>query len=310
MESTCLDVSICIPVYNEKGALRQCVLDLKEQMDRLPYSYEVIVIDDGSMDGCIETIGDLGVRLIRHRRNLGGGVARLTGIRHARGKIILQTDADGTYPVDKVPEMLEKMKTADMVVGARVRESATDWKPLRIAIKWTLKSLASLLAGRRIPDLNSGMRAYDRDLGMRYAHLYPRGHSIMSTITLAFLTDGLVVKFVDIGYNVRIGKSSFHPFQDTYNYLLTVIRTIAYFDPLRLLMPPALIMFLAAFLFTLRNLVMFASVGTAPLFLWTVAFFVFVLAILSDQAARLSRQLSFNRMSYIYDKEIFEEKPR
>ena len=132
-------------------------------MSSLPYSFEIVVIDDGSTDGSLEEIGDLPVRVLRHRRNLGGGVARLTGLRHARGRWILQTDADGTYPVDRVPAMLERMKNgADMVIGARRRESATDWHWLRVFMKWALRSLAGRLAGEDIPDLNSGMRVYDR----------------------------------------------------------------------------------------------------------------------------------------------------
>lgn len=304
LEPPTLDVSVCIPVFNEKESLFQCVVDIKEMMDSLPYSYEIIIIDDGSSDDCLEKINDIELRIIRHRRNLGAGIARLTGVRHAKGRVILQTDSDGTYPVDKVPDILEKMKTADMVVGARVRESATDWRLLRIAIKWTLKSMASLLSGQYIPDLNSGLRAYDRDLALYYAHLYPPSHSIMSTITLAFLTDRLRVEFVKIDYNKRVGKSTFRPLQDSYNYFLTIIRTIAYFDPLRILIPPTAIVFFFAILFTVRNVVMYSTVGTAPLFLWTVGFFLCVLAIVSDQAARLSRQILFSTAKTVYDKDI------
>jgi len=220
-----VDVSVCIPVFNEQLALRGTVLEIQRAMDGLDHAYEILLVDDGSTDGCMDQVRDLDVRIIEHRRNLGGGVARVTAIRHARGQLVLQTDADGTYPCDEIPTMLARMKTADMVIGARRRESAPDWRLLRVATKWTLKTLASLLVGRRIPDLNSGMRVYRREVALRYADLYPSGHSIMTTMTLAFLGDGRVVDFVAIDYNLRKGQSSFHPIRDTYNCLAAIVRT-------------------------------------------------------------------------------------
>ncbi|MBF0368093.1 MAG: glycosyltransferase family 2 protein [Magnetococcales bacterium] len=303
-----LDVSVCIPVFNEKSALRETLLELQVMMASLPYSYEFILIDDGSSDGCLETIRDIpDVRIIRHQRNLGGGIARLTGIRRARGRWILQTDADGTYPVERVPEMLKQMEQADMVIGARVRESATDWRWLRIMMKGLLKWLASIMAGYRIPDLNSGLRVYDRELALHYAYLYPPGHSIMSTMTLAFLTDRHRVEFVAIDYNVRKGPSSFHPIRDTYNYFITILRTVVFFDPLRVLMPVVLGFGLVALLFSIRNLILFASLGSVPPLLWLVAFLFFVLAILSDQFSRISRQIRHGRILNLYDRVIVEE---
>ena len=287
-----LDVSICIPVYNETLALRDTILELKKAFDNLLYKYEIIVIDDGSSDNCTQTISDLEVRIIRHKRNLGGGVARLTGIRFAKAPIVFQTDADGTYPCDKVGQIMEQMRTADMVIAARNRESATDWQPLRIFMKWLLKRIASILAGHEIPDLNSGMRVYNRKLGLRYAYLYPKGHSIMSTMTLAFLTDNLKVNFVEIDYRERIGKSTFRPIQDTYNYLVTIIRTVVYFDPLRLLMPVSLFTLAVTIFFTLRDIILFQRVNSVTIIGWLTTLLVGILAILSDQFSRLSRQIA------------------
>jgi len=288
-----LDVSICIPVYNETLALRDTVLELKQAFDQLPYRYEILIVDDGSTDNCTESVKDLGVRIIRHKRNLGGGVARLTGIRYAKAPLIFQTDADGTYPCDKTEQIMEGMKKADMIIAARNRESATDWQPLRIFMKWLLKRIASVLAGHQIPDLNSGMRAYNRRLGLRYAYLYPKGHSIMSTMTLAFLTDNLKVGFVEINYRERVGRSTFRPIQDTYNYLVTIIRTVVYFDPLRLLMPVSLITLAATIFFTLRDIFLFDRVNSVTVMAWLTTLLVGILAVLSDQFSRLSRQIAY-----------------
>ena len=286
-----VDVSVCIPVYNERLALRETVVELIEAMEAVPYSYEILLVDDGSTDDCFQDVRDLDVRIIRHKRNLGGGVARVTGIRFAKGDLILQSDADGTYPVDEVGAMLEAMKGADMVIAARRRESATDWRYARILMKWCLKKFATLLSGVEIPDLNSGMRVYKKELAAQYVYLYPKGHSIMSTMTLAFLSDGLKVAFVPIDYRVRKGKSSFHPVRDTYNYMATIIRTVTYFDPLRVMMPLMLTLFASAIGFSIRDIVLL-DVGDATPMLWAAGLLIFAIGILSDQLARLSRQVS------------------
>lgn len=302
-----LDVSVCLPVYNEP-ALRQTVLDMKKVMDSLPYSYEIVVVDDGSTNDCLSTIKDLDVRVIRHRRNMGGGIARVTAMRYARGRLILQSDADGTYPCTSIPEMLKRMDKADMVIGARNKESAVDWRYVRIVMKWILKTLASVLAGHKIPDLNSGMRVYERKLGLKYAYLYPRGHSIMSTMTLAFITEGLKVDFVETDYLKREGRSSFRPIRDTYNYAITIIRTIVYFDPLRLLMPAVLFCSAVALFFTCRDLILFWRINNVTSVLWLVALVTLTLAVLSDQFARLSRQIAYLKPYFWHDDIIFEER--
>ena len=301
-----VDVSVCIPVYNEKDGLRETILEIQGAMEELSYSFEIIVVDDGSTDGSLDTIRDLDLRIIRHGRNLGGGVARLTGIRYARGKIVLQSDADWTYPCDKVHEILERMKSAKMVIGARQRESARNYRWLRILVKWCLKKLASILVHKDIPDLNSGMRAYDRDLALKYAYIYPSGHSIMSTMTLAFLTGGHTVDFVEIAYRERKGESSFQPTIDTYNYLVTIIRTVIYFEPLRLLLPVTGVIGLLAVASTIRDLFL-GNVGDLTPLLWVSCLLVFLIAVLSDQFSRISRQISFLKDDHLSRENIYEE---
>ena len=229
-----MHISVVIPVYNEEKAIRQTVIELIEHLNMLHFNYEIIIVDDCSYDESIDKIRDLNVKIIKHKKNLGGGVARVNGMKYAEGEIILQTDADGTYPCDKIPEILEAMKNADMVVGARKYEKAKSFKPLRVLVKWFIRKFASFLANENIPDLNTGFRAYRKDVALQYEYLYPSSHSIMSTMTLAFLIDLRNVKFIDIDYRERIGESSFHPIRDTYNYILATLRVITYFNPFKI----------------------------------------------------------------------------
>jgi len=287
-----MDISICIPTHNEKKALRKTVLEMIGTMQKLHYSYEIIVIDDGSTDNSIQDIIDLDVKILRHRRCLGAGVARVNGIKYAQGKYILQTDADDTYPTDEIPEILKELETHDMVVGARKYEKARDWKIFRIIMKRVIKGIASYLSGVKIPDLNSGLRAYRKDVVLRYIYLYPPSHSIMSTMTLAFLMDKRLVKFVPIEYRERLGKSSFHPFNDTYNYILATTRAITNFSPFKI---TTRILFLTSLLLiaSIVRDIYLKNLADTTVVLFLVNILIFFFGILYDQITIVRKTISF-----------------
>ncbi len=236
-----LDVSVILPAYNEEQAIGPDLDAIRRAMEASDRRYEIIVVDDGSRDGTADRVRERSwARLIQHPYNRGNGAARTTGVRAARGRIVAFSDADGTYPVDRLPDMLQLVDAgADMVIGARRREAGTlRW--LRTPAKWALRRLAEFLTGTRIPDLNSGLRVQRRDVTLRYLPLMPTTHSWVSTITIAFLNGGYRVDWLPIDYYPRVGRSTFHPIRDTYNYLSMVVRSVMYFDPLRIFLPMAL----------------------------------------------------------------------
>jgi hypothetical protein len=115
---------------------------------------------------------------------------------------------------------------------------------LRTPAKTFIRLLASYLTATRIPDLNSGCRALRKGPALRFLNILPATHSWVSTITIAFLTNGYTVNFIPIDYYPRKGKSSFHPLRDTYNYLSLVVRAIVYFNPLKVFLPASLLLLL------------------------------------------------------------------
>lgn len=239
-------VSIVIPAYNEEEAICSDLEVIKTAMDDSKYDYEVIVVNDGSKDRTSEVVSKYDwVRLLEHRENRGGGFARNTGIKAATGDVVVVTDGDGTYPNAEIPDMLAEMEEhdLDMIVGARRKEAGT-MKVLRMPAKWFIRSLAQWMSGFRIPDLNSGLRAMKRDVFLEFMEILPWGHSWVSTITLAMLSSGCEVDYYDIDYFPRKGSSTFHPLKDTYNYLTLVIRTVTWFNPLKVFVPIALVLFL------------------------------------------------------------------
>jgi len=235
------DVSVVLPCYNERDHVELEVKRIRAALEAAGMSYELICVDDGSTDGTGEVLQQLaGVRTILLPRNQGSGTARRIGTQQARGQVVVWTDADMTYPNERIPELVAQLDdTWDQVVGARRTEAGTH-KLFRVPAKWAIRQLACWLTNTPIPDLNSGLRAFKRSVAEPYLRLLPSGFSCVTTITLAFLSNGHPVKYVPIDYFKRAGRSKFHPFKDAYNYLLQVLRMVMYFNPLRVLMPVAL----------------------------------------------------------------------
>jgi len=226
-----VEVTILLPSYNEEKALGSVIDDVNQVMKSTHYKYEVLVVDDCSTDKTAEIALQKGARLEQHAVNRGSGASRRTGIRHAKGEIIVVLDADGTYSPQDIPKMLELFPKFDQVNGARTSEEGT-LKFLRMPAKFLIRKLACYLSKTDIPDLNTGLKAFKKSVMMRYLWVIPDGFSCVTTMTLAFLCNGYNVTWVDTKYHKRIGDSKFHPIGDTLKYLMTVVRLIIYFNPL------------------------------------------------------------------------------
>ena len=234
-----LDVSIVLPVHNEAGHLATELERITDSMERSPYSWEIVVVNDGSTDESTAIARSFAnVRLLTTSRNRGAGTARRIGTEAARGHIVVWSDADMTYPNDKIGELVTELGDGDHIVGARTTEQGR-LKALRIPAKWAIRRLACYLTRTKIPDLNSGFRAFRRDLGLQFTPELPSGFSCVTTITMAFLMNGYEVRYVPISYSARSGRSKFHWFRDTSRYGLQVIRMMLSYDPLRVAVPIA-----------------------------------------------------------------------
>ncbi len=240
MEDT---ITVVVPVYNEEKASGEVIEELKAVLDGGEFKYEIIVVDDGSSDRSPEILGTIGgIQLVTHPKNLGYGKALKTGISRAKGDWVLIIDADGSYKTGDVPGLLERRKECDMVIGLRRGGKSYDSFPRRPA-KWFLNKLAGYLAGVNIPDLNSGLRVFKRDLALRFWHLFPDRFSFTATLTMCFLGSGYRVEYVKTDYLKRIGKSKIIPF-NFLQFINLVIRLVIYFEPLKIFVPASLIILL------------------------------------------------------------------
>jgi len=231
------DVSVVLPVYNEATHLAAEVERVRAGLDQSPFTYEIIVVDDGSTDGSTDQLRQIqGIKLVVLPENRGTGTARRVGTRAARGRVVVWTDVDMTYPNDEIPRLVKELEGFDQVVGARTSEQGTH-RFARVPAKWLLRRLASYLAEVNIPDLNSGFRAFRRSVGEQFLYMLPKGFSCVSTMTMAFLANGYSVKYVPIEYRRRSGRSKFHWWRDTRRYLTQIIRLVMSYQPLRIFIP-------------------------------------------------------------------------
>lgn len=269
-----LKVSIIIPAYNEEKSIHETIKALKTVMKKTKYSYEIIVVNDGSSDGTAAVLSrETGVITLAHDRNIGYGAALKTGIKHSKGDIIAITDADGSYPVDRIPNLLTHMSKYDMVVGAR-KLGSKGIPFFRKPAKVMLSIMSKYITETKIPDLNSGLRCFKRELAEKYFHLFPNGFSFTTTITVASLIDGYNVKYIPITYARRIGTSKMKP-REFINFVTLLTRMAVYFKPFKFFLPIGFLLIVASFavfFYTLMYLNQIAEITVALLFLTGLQF--------------------------------------
>ena len=175
-----IDISIILPAYQEEQGIAPLLDRIREVMDKLGRPWEVVVVDDGSTDGTAARAREAGSRVISHPYNIGNGAAVKTGIREARGRLIVMMDADGQHDPADIPRLLEQSGAHDMVVGARTKESETSLHRdlANKAYNW----FASYICNRRIEDLTSGFRAIKADAARAFLYLLPNTYSYPTTL--------------------------------------------------------------------------------------------------------------------------------
>lgn len=250
-------LSIVIPVYNERKVIEKTIAQLIEIKNAIDFNVEIILTNDGSDDGTEEILSKLSkedFRVINHHRNLGYGAAIKTGVRAAKYAYIAITDADNTYPNERIPEFFHEVleEDLDMLVGARTGDSVKV-SLIRKPAKWILNKMANYLSNVKIPDLNSGFRVMKKEIVESFIRILPQGFSFTMTITLAAEINGYFVKYIPIDYFGREGKSKIKPIEDTLNFLQLIIGTILCFNPLKVFIPLSFSLALIAFIILLGS---------------------------------------------------------
>jgi glycosyltransferase involved in cell wall biosynthesis len=250
-------VSVIIPAFNEAPAIGEVVDRVRTVLERASIPVEVLVVDDGSTDGTADAATAHGARVISHPENAGYGRSLKTGILRAAHDLIAIADADGTYPVERLPEMLALIDRFDMVVGRRTGPAYSGNTAKRLA-RTMFRLIGEFAAGRRIPDINSGLRVFRRSQILPFFPHISSGFSFTTTATLVYLLSGLFVHYVPIDYHPRQGRSKVRYLRDTLRASQIVVEAILRCNPIKVFLLLAAPFLAAAFLASITALVLWS----------------------------------------------------
>jgi glycosyltransferase involved in cell wall biosynthesis len=276
-----------LPAYNEEASIGDVVSNL---VQRFPKA-EVLVIDDCSSDRTYDIAEKSGASVIRHKYNMGNGASIKTGARRAKGDVLVFMDADGQHDPQDIESLLKGLADGyEMVIGAR--ESNSQANKQRLLGNKLLNMFASLMTGRKIPDLTSGFRAVKAATFREFIHLLPNGFSYPTTSTMAYLRSGYPVSFVPIRAHQRRGKSNISFIRDGIRFLVVIMKVATLFSPMRLFFPASLFFFLLGLF---RYAYFYLNTGNfSPMagVMFITAILVFLIGLISEQITALHYGIS------------------
>jgi glycosyltransferase involved in cell wall biosynthesis len=249
--------SLIIPAYNEEEAIPKVIAEIPEEID------EIILVDDGSTDKTYEVAKGLGIRVLRHEKNKGKVAAIKTGIKRARGDIIILTDADYTYPAEYMPVFIKKIEEGcDLVIGSRFMGGECNLPLLNKVGNKFLSIIATYISGVTITDAQSGFRAFRKEL-LKELDVKAKGLEFETEMTVKAAKQGYRVLEIPINYRKRIGRSKLNPLKDGYKMFIA-LNSIAIRETsvlAKTIMFPGAVLILAGLIFGVVSLLEYLSYG-------------------------------------------------
>lgn len=286
--------SVIIPIYNEAEVIEKIIKELQLKLkENFSGQYEIIAVNDGSTDRSKEILEAIpGIKIISHPYNKGYGASLKTGAKNAKFDWLLFFDADGQHKPEYIKEFIQYGDQYDMIIGARQGYKGPFW---RQPGKKIIHLIANYLAGTKIPDLNCGFRLLRKDLFLKYEHIFPSGFSLSTTSTLAFLREGLNIKYIPIAINKRVGKSTVK-ISDGLRAIMLVVRLIMLFSPLKIFVPLAFIGFFISFTWMIHDFIVynFSLISKSAGFIFVASLLIFLFGLLADQIAAIRREIKRN----------------
>lgn len=248
-------VTVVLPCLNEEQAVGPTVEEALRGLERSGYPGEVLVVDNGSTDASVERAAAAGARVV-HEERRGYGAAHLGGIREARGDVIIMADADCTYDLENLGQLVQRLEGgADMVVANRFGYGL-DRKAMPLLHRYVGTPLITRFVKTvtRVPvdDSQSGYRAFWAE-GIRALRLRTPGMEYASEMLLRAGSAGWRVEEVPSTYRERVGESKLSTFSDGWRHLR-----------LLLIMSPHLSLLLPGFLLALAGAGLAALTIAAP----------------------------------------------
>lgn len=290
MEYDFKDISICIPAFNEEVAIESTLNQLRSAPDLS--GAEIIVVDDGSIDKTyVKAISVDGVKVIRHRRNLGYGASIKTAIKASNKKYVAWYDADGQHRPSDLIKLVKRIKRSNSDWGIGIRSHNSHQQSNRKLGKFLLNIAVQIAARRPVPDFNSGMRIFRRECIIKYMHLLPEGFSASTTSTLLMTERGYISSNIKIEVQKRIGKSQVKQFRDGMTTLLLILRIFLLFRAFLFFFTIGSFMLTAGAIYTLVILWLNnQGMPVGGLFLMMTGVITILMGLIADQLSLIRRE--------------------
>lgn len=257
-------VSVVLPCLNEAGAVGRVVLDALAVAAVAGLRMEVVVADNGSTDGSASEARAAGARVVAATAR-GYGNAYHAGMSAARGRVLVMADADGTYPMEAIPQLVAPVLAGeqDLVIGNRLQGGVA-----RRAMPWThryigtpvLTALLNRFSGVSVSDAHSGMRAIGRDAYFSLRLATP-GMEYASEMILRAARAKLRVAEIPIDYRQRVGASKLETWPDGWRHLKFLLLA----SPNWLFLVPGAVLFVVGGLLLVPLTFGVASIGSLHL---------------------------------------------
>jgi len=278
-------ISIIIPIYNEQDSIDGTIESILQLINNNEKDIDIILINDGSTDSTFSFLKKYdqheSITIINRKKNRGYGYSIKEGILSSKADKVFITDADGSYPIELIPQFINEIVDYDMVIGERTGKEVRIGFFNRFA-KYILKIIIYILTNMWIKDLNSGFRIFNRSLIEKYWALIPDGFSLTTTLTVSALINNENVKFIPINYHKRVGKSKIRPIRDFSAFVLLIFRIVNYFNPLRFYLPISFLFLFLALARSLRDIYIVNGIGTLAVMLFLVSIQAFFFGLLAD----------------------------
>jgi len=276
------EVSIIIPAYNEAQTIGSLVSKIVE----LYPDFEIIVINDGSTDDTAVVAEEAGATVYIHPYNIGNGAAVKSGIRHAKGEILVFMDGDGQHNPKDIARLIENMPDYDMVVGARFTSSQASVG--RALGNKLYNVLSSYVAKFKIKDLTSGFRAVKSDLARQVLYLLPNTYSYPTTLTLSALRAGRPLQYIPIEVkNRKTGKSNIGLFKDGVRFFMIIVKICTLYSPFRIFLPVSFTTFLIGLCYYLYTFLVWGRLTNMSALLFTTSVVIFMMGLISEQVCQM-----------------------
>jgi glycosyltransferase involved in cell wall biosynthesis len=281
-----MDITVIIPAYNEGEVIKSVINDLRaEGIDNL------LVIDDGSSDETVKVLEKTGINFISHTVNKGYGASLKTGIRHAKTEYIAIYDGDGQHIPSELKKLMLEAEGYDMVSGAR--DASSFQVANRKLGKKVIKAFVNKITETEVPDFNSGLRIFKREVILKYLHLMPNGFSFSTTSTVTFLKLKYDVKYVPIYVKEREGRQSNITMKDGFRTLMLILNLSILFAPLKFFIPTSIFFMLSSFTYlVIYSILERVHVTSSMTMLFITGVIIFFMGILCEQISATRRELN------------------